>query len=85
MTKTKLQKNISCAEKELKELENKKQADTILLENYIEEGKKQYKTQRAKIVRQINSNNLSPYEKTLYIIFLGILEKDCQKIIGENP
>lgn len=64
-----------------KEIEKKREQDRKTLKAYLKYAKLAYLEQRKKVVRQINESSLAD-DKILLILFLGLLDKDYQKITG---
>ena len=48
---------------------------------YLRYANESYLEQRNSIIRQINTISF-PYDKILLILFLGLLDKDYEKVIG---
>ncbi len=64
-----------------KDIEQKREQDLNTLNTYLEYAKKAYIKQRNNIVLQINETRNTAY-KFLLILFLGVLDKDYQKVTG---
>lgn len=67
--------------KEKEIIKNKRSKDEQTLKKYVFFAKESFKAQRNDVVKQINENR-SASEKLLLILFLGILDKDYNTIIG---
>ena len=84
----KLEKDISKCNAEIiewrneeKRIEQKKKQDKATLNMWMKYAKEAYCAQRADIIQKINSK-CSAEDKMLYILFLGILEKDYVRVTG---
>lgn len=63
------------------QLERRKQQDQKTLEMYLDYTEQAYEEQRSRIIDQINSR-LSSRDKLTLILFLGVLDRDHQKVTG---
>ena len=81
-----LKKEIDEINKEIEEIEFRmsiveslKEQDLRTLNTYMKYAKEAYKDQKREIINRINST-ISPSEKLLYVLFLGVVEKDFETI-----
>ena len=72
---------ITDLEEQKREIEERRQKDSETLAMYLKYANEEFLKQRNGIVDQIN-NGSSPEEKLLLFLFLGLLDKDYQKITG---
>ena len=75
-------KQIQDWEEEKKEIEDKRERDQKTLASYLSYAKQSYQEQRNEIISHIN-NSETAEDKMLFILFLGLLDKDYQKVTGE--
>ena len=69
---------------ELLAVGNQKRQDEQTLDEYLKHAKETYLSQRNEIFESINSKKTSPPDKFLYIILLGIIDKDYKNITNES-
>ncbi len=69
---------------ELVAVENQKRQDGQTLDEYLKHAKEAYLSQRNKIFKSINSKNTSPTDKFLYILSLGLIDKDYKNITNAS-
>ena len=69
---------------ELLAVENQKRQDEQTLDEYLKHAQEAYMSQRNKIFKSINSKDTSPTDKFLYIILLGIIDKDYKNITNAS-
>lgn len=69
---------------ELLAVENQKRQDEQTLDEYLKHAQEAYLSQRNKIFKSINSKDTSPTDKFLYIILLGIIDKDYKNITNAS-
>ena len=69
---------------ELVAVENQKRQDGQTLDEYLKHAKEAYLSQRNKIFKSINSKNTSPTDKFLYILLLGLIDKDYKNITNAS-
>ena len=67
---------------ELSTLEIRKHDDIITLEHYLDIAKQAYHNYRNRMISLINRNDTTPEEKIKLLLYIGILDKDYQKIAG---
>ncbi len=79
---------IKSLEKQIEELksskdaiEQKKAQDQKTLETYLQYAERAYIEQRTNVILQINKSK-SADDKLLLILFLGVLDKNYQKVTG---
>ena len=79
---------IKSLEKQIEELrsskdaiEQKKAQDQKTLATYLQYAERAYIEQRTNVIQQINKSK-SADDKLLLILFLGVLDKDYQKVTG---
>lgn len=75
---------IDTNKKELTAVENQKMQDEQTLNGFLKHAEEAYKSQRSKIFEEINSNNTSPTDKFLYIVLLGIIDKEYSNITNTS-
>lgn len=76
-----LKRQIKKLESFSEEIAQKKAQDKETLETYLEYAKRAYIEQKDNIIQQINESK-SADDKLLLILFLGMLNKDYQKVTG---
>lgn len=69
---------------ELDAVQKQKELDMQTLRGYLTHATEAYLSQRNKIFKMINSNDTSPTDKFLYIILLGIIDKDYKNITNAS-
>ena len=79
--KKRYEQMIADLEKELEDISIKRDQDKKTLALYLEYAREAYLVQRDQTIRKIN-NCGSADEKLMLILFLGLLDKDYQKVIG---
>lgn len=76
-----LEKQIEELKSSKKDIEQKKTQDQKTLATYLEYAERAYIEQRNNVIQQINKSK-SADDKLLLILFLGVLDKDYQKVTG---
>lgn len=76
-----LEKQIEELKSSKKDIEQKKTQDQKTLAMYLEYAERAYIEQRNNVIQQINESK-SADDKLLLILFLGVLDKDYQKVTG---
>ncbi len=76
-----LEKQIEELKSSKKDIELKKTQDQKTLAMYLEYAERAYIEQRNNVIQQINESK-SADDKLLLILFLGVLDKDYQKVTG---
>ena len=69
---------------ELGAVQKQKELDKQTLREYLKHATEAYLSQRNKICKKVNSSNTSPTDKFLYIILLGIIDKDYKNITNAS-
>ena len=69
---------------ELLAVENQKRQDEQTLDEYLKHAQEAYLSQRNKIFESINSKNTSQTDKFLYILLLGLIDKDYKNITNAS-
>lgn len=76
-----LEKQIEELKSSKKDIEQKKTHDQKTLATYLKYAERAYIEQRNNVIQQINKSK-SADDKLLLILFLGVLDKDYQKVTG---
>ena len=76
-----LEKQIEELKSSKKDIEQKKTQDQKTLATYLKYAEQAYIEQRNNVIQQINKSK-SADDKLLLILFLGVLDKDYQKVTG---
>ena len=76
-----LEKQIEELRSSKKDIEQKKTQDQKTLAMYLKYAERAYIEQRNNVIQQINESK-SADDKLLLILFLGVLDKDYQKVTG---
>ena len=76
-----LKKQIEALKSSKEEIEQKKAQDQKTLATYLQYAERAYIEQRNNVIQQINKSK-STDDKLLLILFLGVLDKDYQKVKG---
>ncbi len=74
-----INKGIEEIEFKMSIVESLKEQDLRTLNTYMKYAEEAYKDQKREIINKINST-ISPSEKLLYVLFLGVVEKDFETI-----
>lgn len=79
-----IKEEINKNSEELLAVKNQKRQDEQTLDDYLKHATEAYLSQRNKIFKSINSKNTSPTDKFLYILLLGLIDKDYKNITNAS-